>query len=82
MIQRIESQGFLFILDTETEWDGVGYPSQAQRVWQCHLSNEVELIAYETLGAELMADWAKADAERQEAEKKEADLKSSMIDSL
>jgi len=82
MIQRIESQGFLFVLDTKSEWDGIGYPAQAQKVWQCPLSNQEELIAYETLGAELMADWAKADAERQEAEKKEADLKLDMINNL
>ena len=82
MIQRIESQGFLFILDTQSEWDGIGYPAQAQKVWQCPLSNQEELIAYETLGAELMADWAKIEAEHQEAEKKEADLKLDMINNL
>ena len=82
MIQRIESQGFLFILDTEAEWDGIGYPSQAKKVWQCPLSNQEELVAYEALGAGLMEDWAKAEADRVEAEKKERELTLAMIDSL
>ena len=57
MIQRIESQGFLFILDTEIEWDGVGYPTQARKVWQCRLDDAQELPLYEAKYLELKAEW-------------------------
>lgn len=89
MIQRIETQGFLFILDTEIEWDGVGYPTQARKVWQCRLDDAQELPLYEAKYLELKAEWDAQELARVDSEamalvkdKKDQDLKLSMIQNL
>jgi hypothetical protein len=68
MIQRLVTSEFLFILDTETEWDGVGYPTQASKVWQCRLDNAQELVLYEAKCLELKAEWDANELARVEAE--------------
>jgi len=70
MIQRVVTQEFLFILDTETEWDGVGYPTEAKKVWQCRLDNAQELPLYEAKHLELQAEFDRQQEERAEAEAK------------
>jgi hypothetical protein len=68
MIQRLETSEFLFILDTEIEWDGVGYPTQSRKVWQCPLDNAQELPLYEAKYLELQAEWDAMELARVEAE--------------
>ena len=42
MIQKIETIDRLYVIDTDTEWDGNGYPTMARTVWACLLSNQEE----------------------------------------
>jgi len=42
MIQKIETIDRLYVIDTDTEWDGQGYPAMAKTVWACLLSNQEE----------------------------------------
>jgi hypothetical protein len=67
MIQRLKTSEFLFILDTDTEWDGVGYPTQARKVWQCRLDNAQELVSYEAKYLELKTEWDAQEIARVEA---------------
>ena len=49
MIQKIETIDRLYVIDSETEWDGKGYPTMARTVWACLLSNQEEradLVAF------------------------------------
>jgi hypothetical protein len=68
MIQRLVTSEFLFILDTDTEWDGVGYPAEARKVWQCRLDNAQELVSYEAKYLELKTEWDAQGIARAEAE--------------
>lgn len=47
MIQRIEVQDRLWVIDADSEWDGVDYPYFAKEVRAAMLDNVEEIYALE-----------------------------------
>jgi hypothetical protein len=66
MLQKIEAQGFLFILSLPEDsdpWDGIGYPFNALSVWQCPLTNAEEMQAYNDLYTQMVQENSKLKTE-------------------
>lgn len=75
MIQRLEVGKWLYIVDSDEAWDGVGYPQNARAVWQCPLNHKDERPAYEALHVEKVAHEAKEKADREKADKENKERK-------
>lgn len=82
MIKRIETTEWLYIIDTETEWDGIGEPVGAKSVWQCPINHETERPAYEALYARMKADEDQALQNIEDARLKAEAEKLAMIENL
>ena len=66
MLQRIETQGSLYILllpEGVEPWNGIGYPANALSVWQCRLDNEQEISAYNELYEQMLQENSKLKTE-------------------